>query len=882
MGHELGRVPSTPAVSSLGTDGFAGFGGGGGASGISWARSGALAGESGDVGDGEAAGDWRAGGMGGRAAAVAAGNDKNAKLRKEVLDRLTEMLLSFRGVRKIQYNEQALQQCKARVKFLPAAQLPPDMHLLEHKLLKKERKEVTPLEAARQFFMSSLNKLSAENYDVLKKTLIDYNVVSHAMFEAVVQVVFDKALDDVKFQDIYARLCLELGLKATESWGNKYLKTAFLSENQGPSGQGWYYTTAAGDKAPGTPLEEYEGWVGPIELDDTDAPQVKNKQGAMVDNSPQLKAESLGMKKVNFKRTIMDMCEKEFKEKAEYDRLNLEEAADAAAHERGELSKGDLEAHRAERAFARSRAKKRVMSNISFIGQLYIVPPMEYPNPSGKGGMLSTGSMVKTSIIRYCCSRLLHNGKTDLVEEEDIECLSRLLTLCGNKLEQEELNDTSKDAKQLVPVYMSLLSALSKDASGRLCSRVRFIAQGIVDMQKEGWKLRGAAATIEFQQRSVTKQEAREAVMNEENAHRQRLLEGSRGGPMGGQHGSSSREGRTGQGQDVRGVRGAPSGPGGLPAKAAGNMFATSGAMMKKPAVGSSSSSSSSGSGSSNNNTGSTSPGSPSAAEADAEGWQAAGSNTRKGTGMRTGPIAPGSSAPGSPGARNFGGIMTRGPGGAAAAGPGAPGSSPPTSSGTPQGGAGGGGSVGAGSPGVPIVLEGESLNRRVRSMFEEYCTAAGGAAGAAEKELLHSAREIGGSAGAGAAYVYASFASHSETDKARREVGCAVLPILADAGMLGAKDVLAACADFFQPPGTAGGGASPASGDATPGGGWGTGGQFISTDLPKLGDFTASVSVLCVCCVCVCVCVCVLCFAWCARLWAPSPLPVVSPFLPA
>jgi len=67
--------------------------------------------------------------------------------------------------------------------------------------------------------MSTLNKLSAENYDQLKEELLRYRVESHEMLKTVVRVVFDKALSDVKFQDIYAKLCLELGKKAKDFWG---------------------------------------------------------------------------------------------------------------------------------------------------------------------------------------------------------------------------------------------------------------------------------------------------------------------------------------------------------------------------------------------------------------------------------------------------------------------------------------------------------------------------------------------------------------------------------------------------------------------------------------------------------------------------------------
>ena len=55
---------------------------------------------------------------------------------------------------------------------------------------------------------------------------------------AIISVVFEKALNDPKFQDIYARLIIDLGCIASEIWSQNYLKISYFAGPSAPAGDG--------------------------------------------------------------------------------------------------------------------------------------------------------------------------------------------------------------------------------------------------------------------------------------------------------------------------------------------------------------------------------------------------------------------------------------------------------------------------------------------------------------------------------------------------------------------------------------------------------------------------------------------------------------------
>lgn len=228
-----------------------------------------------------------------------------------------------------------------------------------------------PLSMAVKFVKSVLNKLTRENFNKLSLDLIRYNVASQEMLEKMIEVVFDKALEDVKYQDLYADLCKLLGEKA-EEWSKYYLKVAFLKDKQAPAGDGWYYDLTGAIKP-----EDAE-WSGPVESEAL--------------------AWEKGKRETNFKRLLLNRCQQEFTKANPKAMLTENEEEDAAAlaaikAENRQPTPDETKAFK-DRELARrnttKQAKKRMLANVSFIGHLF-----------------TTGGQLTVPIIHYCVLRLL-------------------------------------------------------------------------------------------------------------------------------------------------------------------------------------------------------------------------------------------------------------------------------------------------------------------------------------------------------------------------------------------------------------------------------------------------------------------------------------------
>ena len=151
---------------------------------------------------------------------------------------------------------------------------------------------------------------------------------------------------------------------------------------------------------------------------------------------------------------------------------------------------------RAEREDARDmsiiQAKKRMLGNIRFVGELYKLPQ----------------KMLQDKVMHRCVQKLLHvtnddpddldggpaqdeAGNPELREvkrltekdEEDIESLCKLLTTIGAKLEQDAQKDAFK--VQLMSLYFERLKLLATDKS--FPSRMRFMVQDYFELRANNY-----------------------------------------------------------------------------------------------------------------------------------------------------------------------------------------------------------------------------------------------------------------------------------------------------------------------------------------------------------------------------------------------------------
>ncbi|ETV93411.1 hypothetical protein H310_12655 [Aphanomyces invadans] len=118
--------------------------------------------------------------------------------------------------------------------------------------------------------------------------------------------------------------------------------------------------------------------------------------------------------------------------------------------------------------------KRATLGHIRFIGELF------------KQGLLSSRTM------HECIQRLF--GNTDKPDEESLECLCKLLATVGLRLEGRAATVPQEAA--LIKQYFDIIATLSQ-AKDKLCTRVRFMLQDLIDMRANKYvsRLKEAKAT---------------------------------------------------------------------------------------------------------------------------------------------------------------------------------------------------------------------------------------------------------------------------------------------------------------------------------------------------------------------------------------------------
>ena len=407
----------------------------------------------------------------------------------------------------------------------------------------------------------------------------------------------------------------------------------------------------------------------------------------------------------------------------------------------------------------RGAQKKRMLSNIAFIGQLYMA------------GMLTS------PILFNCCGKLLNQGQIDTPDADDTEALCKLLTLAGGRLEEDERK--RKEPQPKVQFIFTLLSMLAKHP--RLESRVRFLVQGIIDLRANKWELSGSAGTIERQARTVTLEEAKKLILEEEKADKEKLMRSDGGGSKGG-HGYTG-IGTSARQQVVRSFGGGGSGGGSASAAAAGGggsqdfrsvaptrkILGPTSTLGRKPAAPAGGASAEAASGSGGASTGES-------------GWTM---------------------------------VLTKGTKGAA---PSAPSGREPLASAVAAPARAAAESTEAAAPGAAgsldikaIVLSGEALAKRTTAIVQEYTRILDA------EELVRSITEIRGSPGYGRVLVQGALLDSLLSSSMRQHGGAAFVALLA-CGLLQRSDVVAGVAAFMA-----------------------TYSDQVA-DAPKIGDYTALV----------------------------------------
>ncbi|CAN8076747.1 unnamed protein product [Agarophyton chilense] len=287
-----------------------------------------------------------------------------------------------------------------------------------------------------------LNKLTLEKFDKIFKQIVDIDISSYIMLDSVVKEVFEKTLFEPEFSGMYAELCRRL-----ESVISEPLSRANVLDPDG--------------------------------------------------------------KPISFKKILVNNCRDEFTRFAE-----AAESKDEDSEGGGEPGDGSSEVKKKKELTAQEkeevnltaiRAKRRMLANVRFIGELYLK------------------DLLKESVIhRQCIQRLLKRG-IKKKEEDILEALCKLVSKTGAKI------STNPDAAAFINQYFSRFDSLGRDHT--LPARIRFMIQDLIEQRRNGWKVRrqkkGAKTIAEIHKEA--KDEERKK-MEAQQAVRDRRHRGGMGG----------------------------------------------------------------------------------------------------------------------------------------------------------------------------------------------------------------------------------------------------------------------------------------------------------------------------------------------------------------
>ncbi|CAI8002851.1 Eukaryotic translation initiation factor 4 gamma 1, partial [Geodia barretti] len=111
-----------------------------------------------------------------------------------------------------------------------------------------------------------------------------------------------------------------------------------------------------------------------------------------------------------------------------------------------------------------TRARKRSLGNIRFIGELFKL------------------KMLSETIMHECMIRLLKSSS----DEESLECFAGLITTTGRDLDIPE-------AKTRIDGYFSRIHQII--AKGKISARIRFMLQDVIELRKNKWVPRSSQTT---------------------------------------------------------------------------------------------------------------------------------------------------------------------------------------------------------------------------------------------------------------------------------------------------------------------------------------------------------------------------------------------------
>jgi translation initiation factor 4G len=203
-------------------------------------------------------------------------------------------------------------------------------------------------------------------------------------------------------------------------------------------------------------------------------------------NTPMEGIDEGSKKGKKFKKILLQRCQDEFE---------TDTATKIKAATEGITEKEEIEYHA-------NLIKKHYLGHMRFIGELY------------------KGDLISIKIMLFCLPALLKGESDDEssndVDEEKVECFSKLMTVIGSSLEQqsEAMRSVGKAdaAENLAECWrtVEIMAGKRQEEGPKVSNRIKFMLQDLLEMKAKGWVTRRkeeTAKTIAQIHKEVAKEE---------------------------------------------------------------------------------------------------------------------------------------------------------------------------------------------------------------------------------------------------------------------------------------------------------------------------------------------------------------------------------------
>lgn len=194
--------------------------------------------------------------------------------------------------------------------------------------------------------------------------------------------------------------------------------------------------------------------------------------------------EKNSQQKAVFKNRLITQCQNEFMSHRGTDLTKTN--AERMRQIENEQDSSKRDELKAEYDSENLKIRRRAVGTVHFIGELYKI------------------EMLTSKIMNSCISHLLDPS---MCSEETLECLCKLLTTIGKRLEK---NDTKRI--DLSEYFTTLSKIADKKHPLSISSRIRFMIQDLIDLRLNNWTPR----KLQRENKPLTMEEIKKQVKNEE------------------------------------------------------------------------------------------------------------------------------------------------------------------------------------------------------------------------------------------------------------------------------------------------------------------------------------------------------------------------------